>query len=176
MVDFARWTGDNASLSAVDLQVLGLLYDLEREGCHGNVGHVRTTPKLTVGRIELLLARGEKEEEDKEQVAEEDAGERNETGTDFFTATEPIEQPPPAMTVPSERVAPRRGRHWFIRPLLHNRSVREEKVADHVLHVRFGSINVSDWVGQFSDADEDDTSSDGYADSVTPTVTRKLVM
>ena len=49
VVDFSRQTGDHQSLSAVDLQVLGLLYDLERDACGGDMSHVRKTPKKTVG-------------------------------------------------------------------------------------------------------------------------------
>jgi RNA-binding protein NOB1 len=47
--EFAQLTGDYHSLSSVDLQVLGLLYDLEREACRGNVSHVRTCPKRMIG-------------------------------------------------------------------------------------------------------------------------------
>jgi RNA-binding protein NOB1 len=56
IVAFARQTGDYNSLSSVDIQVLGLLYDLEREGCLGDMSHVRTTPKRTLGlgKIESL--------------------------------------------------------------------------------------------------------------------------
>jgi RNA-binding protein NOB1 len=55
VIDFSRQTGDYQSLSSVDLQVLGLLYDLEREGC-GDMSHVRKTPKRTLGlgKIESL--------------------------------------------------------------------------------------------------------------------------
>lgn len=49
VTEFARLTGDYHSLSSVDLQVLGLLYDLEREANGGCVAHVRTTPKRIVG-------------------------------------------------------------------------------------------------------------------------------
>jgi RNA-binding protein NOB1 len=57
-VNFARQTGDLSSLSSVDFQVLGLLYDLESRACSGNIDHVRKTPKRTlgVGKIELLCA------------------------------------------------------------------------------------------------------------------------
>lgn len=56
VVEFARQTGDYNSLSSVDIQVLGLLYDLEREGCRGDMSHIRTTPKRTLGlgKIESL--------------------------------------------------------------------------------------------------------------------------
>jgi RNA-binding protein NOB1 len=57
VVAFARQTGDYNSLSSVDIQVLGLLYDLEREGCGRDMTHIRTTPKRTLGlgRIESLV-------------------------------------------------------------------------------------------------------------------------
>jgi len=56
VIDFAKKTGDYQSLSSVDLQVLGLLYDLEREGCSGDMSHVRKKPKRTVGigKMEML--------------------------------------------------------------------------------------------------------------------------
>mmetsp|Transcript_24601 Transcript_24601/g.34718 ORF Transcript_24601/g.34718 Transcript_24601/m.34718 type:complete len:743 (+) Transcript_24601:123-2351(+) len=56
VTQFARQTGDYPSLSTVDLQVLGLVYDLEKIYCHGNVEHIRTTPKRTlgVGKIQQL--------------------------------------------------------------------------------------------------------------------------
>lgn len=52
---FARLTGDYPNLSSVDLQLLGLQYDLEMEGC-GSVQHLRTEPKrmLGLGKIEAL--------------------------------------------------------------------------------------------------------------------------
>eukprot|EP00560_Eucampia_antarctica_P005142 CAMPEP_0197841998 /NCGR_PEP_ID=MMETSP1437-20131217/46485_1 /TAXON_ID=49252 ORGANISM="Eucampia antarctica, Strain CCMP1452" /NCGR_SAMPLE_ID=MMETSP1437 /ASSEMBLY_ACC=CAM_ASM_001096 /LENGTH=828 /DNA_ID=CAMNT_0043451819 /DNA_START=48 /DNA_END=2535 /DNA_ORIENTATION=- len=49
VTEFSRLTGDYQSLSRVDLQILGLLYDLEAEGCHGEMCHIRTTPKRAVG-------------------------------------------------------------------------------------------------------------------------------
>jgi len=60
VTEFARQTGDYHSLSAVDLQVLGLLYDLERESCGGNVSHIRTAPKRTLGlgQMEVLGEKG----------------------------------------------------------------------------------------------------------------------
>lgn len=61
--EFARQTGDYASLSAVDLQVLGLLYDLEREACCGDVSHIRTTPKRTLGLGKIELLGGEKQKD-----------------------------------------------------------------------------------------------------------------
>jgi RNA-binding protein NOB1 len=56
MIAFSRQTGDYPSLSSVDLQVLGLLYDLEREANGGDMSHVRTTPKrrMGLGRMQTL--------------------------------------------------------------------------------------------------------------------------
>jgi RNA-binding protein NOB1 len=65
VIFFAKQTGDYASLSSVDIQVLALQYDLEKQACRGHVGHVRTTPKRTVGlgKIQSLsLATGGAEE------------------------------------------------------------------------------------------------------------------
>jgi len=52
MGEFARKTGDYSQLSGVDLQVLGLLYDLEVEAAKlydNEIGHVRTEPKRVLG-------------------------------------------------------------------------------------------------------------------------------
>ncbi len=53
VIAFAKQTGDYASLSTVDLQVLALTLDLEREGSlvSGNIdlSHIRTTPKRKIG-------------------------------------------------------------------------------------------------------------------------------
>jgi RNA-binding protein NOB1 len=48
VVEFSKLTGDYPSLSAVDLQVLALVVDLELEGCL-SIEHLRTTPKRTIG-------------------------------------------------------------------------------------------------------------------------------
>jgi RNA-binding protein NOB1 len=48
VIAFAKQTGDYASLSKVDLQVLALCIDLEQEGCR-TLDHVRTTPKRKIG-------------------------------------------------------------------------------------------------------------------------------
>merc|ERR1719223_453151 len=55
VIEFSKKTGDYASLSIVDLHVLALLYDLEKEGCH-NMDHIRTEPKrmLGIGRVTQL--------------------------------------------------------------------------------------------------------------------------
>lgn len=69
VIQFSKQTGDYASLSHVDLQVLALTLDMELEGCCGalggvgsgvggvggvvsgnsRLGHIRTTPKRTIG-------------------------------------------------------------------------------------------------------------------------------
>jgi RNA-binding protein NOB1 len=48
MIEFSKKTGDYRSLSNVDIQVLGLLYDLEKEGCN-SMSHIRTEPKHILG-------------------------------------------------------------------------------------------------------------------------------
>jgi RNA-binding protein NOB1 len=54
MVEFSKKTGDYASLSAVDMHILALLYDLEKEGCK-TTEHIRTEPKRALtGRITAL--------------------------------------------------------------------------------------------------------------------------
>lgn len=51
VVAFSKKTGDYSSLSAVDMHVLALLYDLEKEGCI-TVEHIRKEPKRALtGKI-----------------------------------------------------------------------------------------------------------------------------
>ena len=62
VIAFAKQTGDYAGLSTVDLQVLALTLDLEREGnlVRGNadLGHIRTTPKRKIGLGAILPMNG----------------------------------------------------------------------------------------------------------------------
>jgi RNA-binding protein NOB1 len=44
IVEFSKKTGDYSSLSAVDIRILALLYDLEKEGCN-TMSHIRKDPK-----------------------------------------------------------------------------------------------------------------------------------
>ena len=48
VVKFSKLTGDYPSLSTVDLQVLALTLDLERDGCL-SLDHIRSTPKRKIG-------------------------------------------------------------------------------------------------------------------------------
>lgn len=58
VIAFAKQTGDYAGLSTVDLQVLALTLDLEREGNltngNTNLDHIRTTPKRKIGLGSIL--------------------------------------------------------------------------------------------------------------------------
>jgi len=62
VIAFAKQTGDYAGLSTVDLQVLGLTLDLEREGNivngNTNLDHIRTTPKRKIGLGAILPMNG----------------------------------------------------------------------------------------------------------------------
>mmetsp|Transcript_18751 Transcript_18751/g.22989 ORF Transcript_18751/g.22989 Transcript_18751/m.22989 type:complete len:743 (+) Transcript_18751:86-2314(+) len=60
VVEFSKKTGDYASLSAVDLHVLALLYDLEKEGC-GMTEHIRSEPKRMVGTGKLNFVKNREE-------------------------------------------------------------------------------------------------------------------
>ena len=46
MSDFARKCGDYSVLSATDLKLLALTYDVEKELHHGNVDHLKTAPTM----------------------------------------------------------------------------------------------------------------------------------
>ena len=68
MVEFSKKTGDYASLSAVDMHILALLYDLEKEGCK-SIAHIREEPKRALtGKITAL----KKENESKQGEIEDD--------------------------------------------------------------------------------------------------------
>lgn len=61
VVEFSKLTGDYPSLSAVDLQVLALVVDLELEGCF-TLEHLRTTPKRTIGLGTITILNPPKQE------------------------------------------------------------------------------------------------------------------
>jgi RNA-binding protein NOB1 len=55
VVEFSKKTGDYPSLSSVDIHVLALQYDLEKEGCQNKVSHIRIEPKRALsGRVVRL--------------------------------------------------------------------------------------------------------------------------
>lgn len=61
VAEFSKKTGDYASLSRVDLHVLALLYDLEKEGCE-NMEHIRLEPKRMIGNGKLVNLKKEKDD------------------------------------------------------------------------------------------------------------------
>lgn len=56
VLGFSKKTGDYASLSSVDLNVLGLLYDMEKEGC-SDMSHIRKEPKRILGEGKVTLSK-----------------------------------------------------------------------------------------------------------------------
>lgn len=59
VVAFSKKTGDYSSLSAVDIHVLALLYDLEKEGCI-TMDHIRKDPKRAItGKIVPMVKNDE---------------------------------------------------------------------------------------------------------------------
>eukprot|EP00339_Tiarina_fusa_P021681 CAMPEP_0117066362 /NCGR_PEP_ID=MMETSP0472-20121206/46414_1 /TAXON_ID=693140 ORGANISM="Tiarina fusus, Strain LIS" /NCGR_SAMPLE_ID=MMETSP0472 /ASSEMBLY_ACC=CAM_ASM_000603 /LENGTH=645 /DNA_ID=CAMNT_0004787399 /DNA_START=125 /DNA_END=2062 /DNA_ORIENTATION=+ len=75
VIAFSKQTGDYASLSKVDLEVLALALDLEREGCNNNLEHIRTSPKRMIGLGSIQSLKNEKDEG---KVREADQNESNE--------------------------------------------------------------------------------------------------
>eukprot|EP00554_Chaetoceros_debilis_P005304 CAMPEP_0194074534 /NCGR_PEP_ID=MMETSP0149-20130528/1638_1 /TAXON_ID=122233 /ORGANISM="Chaetoceros debilis, Strain MM31A-1" /LENGTH=746 /DNA_ID=CAMNT_0038754745 /DNA_START=61 /DNA_END=2301 /DNA_ORIENTATION=- len=70
VVDFSKKTGDYASLSAVDMHILALQYDLEKEGCD-NMEHIRRTPKRTLqGKITSLNENDDKKKSESSETVE----------------------------------------------------------------------------------------------------------
>lgn len=93
--EFSRLTGDYQSLSRVDLQVLGLLYDLEFDGCNGDMAHIRTTPKRAkIGRITNLNKNETKTEEGtKNSNKSETASSSNNESTNETNQPDSLENP-----------------------------------------------------------------------------------
>ncbi|KAJ3097590.1 putative protein serine/threonine kinase, partial [Physocladia obscura] len=86
---FARATGDFHVLSAADLRVLALVWMLEKEACHGDMRHVRTTPTARGARPSAPLA-GTRDEAKGEEAA-----------ADKLTETETTPGPPAAEAAPA---------------------------------------------------------------------------
>ena len=182
VANFARQTGDIHSLSSVDLQVLGLLYDLEREGCMGDMSHIRTIPKrvLGLGQIQVLgggnqlsssttgetvdlidegdiVEYGSDESSDDESSV--DDGDDEDTEQDLVK----VEESATAMAVP-------KGTSWvkIVDPSAKDAVARQEAHGSHTvpavdassIHSMFGKMrlaqtNKNDLNGQFSDAEDD---------------------
>mgnify|MGYP005844980825 CR=1 FL=1 len=167
VTEFARLTGDYQSLSRVDLQVLGLLYELEQEGC-GTVEHVRTTPKRTVGvgKIEVLGEKkkqqtttdGETKEAKEEdvddieydEVNESDVGEEEEEPKKSFFEEAPENPVPKTTTSTAPASGSTKPKTWavLVSPtqaspappkVVENEQV---KIADSAVHVSFGNMNI----------------------------------
>ena len=166
IVDFARQTGDYQSLSVVDLQILALAYDLEKEACGGHMEHIRKTPKrvLGVGKVETLAKDGEEEKDLDEAggVSEDDSDSSDEeeetpdqvnAGIEGTLLVEPSDNAPAPVPVSSKPIS------WAA--LLNPSAVSTEpmKVADQAVAIPFGVMKISNANqqegGQFSDADSD---------------------
>lgn len=174
VIDFARQTGDYQSLSSVDLQVLGLLYDLEREGC-GDMSHVRKTPKRTLGlgKIQSLgqdegtsveipsdQIEEEIEAEDSDSPLVEDEEEKN-------VATEPASSPAAPAQKQKTWAALLNPSATSIEVPAAQASHSESLIAEKGMNMTFGQMKLSktrgcadDQGGQFSDAEEDESDSD----------------
>ena len=174
VVNFARQTGDHHSLSAVDLQVLGLLYDLEREGCT-DMEHIRRKPKrmVGVGKIKQMGDGKQSVEQGEYDVVEDGDDSDEEANSTLAEATSALttkeeEQSAGPMGLPKPKT-------WavLVNPLEASASLPQvpadaAKAADKSVQFSFGNINLQDdseeTPGQFSDA-EDDTLADGEFNS-----------
>jgi RNA-binding protein NOB1 len=184
IVDFAKKTGDYHSLSTVDIQILGLLYDLEREGCGGDISHVRTTPrrKLGVGKIQNLAGKQQAPQKEEEEnnceipvvegasFFESHEVDISEDEDDEDTDEEEEEEEEDADERESETREAPRPKTWarLVNPTAastplppHMDAPKSPNLANQVLNAPFGKMNLSstpseDMDGQFSDADEDE--------------------
>jgi RNA-binding protein NOB1 len=184
MVEFSKKTGDYASLSAVDMHILALLYDLEKEGCKSIV-HIRTEPKRAlIGKV-TVINKKDKEEESatnhgdiKSEVVSSQAV-LMEPGASFFEGEIEIPETEEDMQQ-AEEVAlasspsSKQNKSWAAlvnhaeasKPILSTVS-KDIPVAAMAMAATFGSMNLastkqetdegSDLGGQFSDAEDDES-------------------
>ena len=187
MVEFSKKTGDYASLSAVDMHILALLYDLEKEGCK-TIAHIRAEPKRALtGRVTALHKDDTKEES---ADATDCVGRLNSTAistvqptstkanTSFFEGEIEVPDTEDETRQEEEEVTSNSGsnpnKSWatLVNPTaVHKNGLREVSkdiaVATMAMATTFGSMNLSstmqpleesnDLGGQFSDAEDDES-------------------
>ena len=96
IISFSKQTGDYVALSKVDLEVLALVLDLEKEGCLAShtMNHIRTSAKRVVGLGNIQsLKKEEEEEEEKKESNEEDTKEVKEAKEQEEIAASETETP-----------------------------------------------------------------------------------
>ena len=153
IVSFSKKTGDYQSLSAVDIQVLALLYDLEREGC-GDMNHIRSEPKrmLGVGKTTNLGKGEEKKDIEVEEVqsdSDEDEYEVYESVAQSTSEASPTQPVQPKTW--AALVNPEQGSNALP-------SVEEARLGLQQLELVDDAEDgeVAGDAGQFSDADDDE--------------------
>jgi RNA-binding protein NOB1 len=194
VTDFSRQTGDYQSLSAVDLQVLALLYELEQEGC--GVDHVRKTPKsmVGIGRVQALTKSKkdgdeEKQTEGKSTIEYTSATVFEADAVDIVDEDEDDDEDDDDEDEDEgkqdERKEPPRTWAMLVNPAIASRPT--VSIEEQTLLLPFSQMKLSNTQGeedshrggQFSDADDDDfpldlvhdskdeeeSDDDGYADS-----------
>ena len=177
MVEFAKKTGDYASLSAVDMHILALLYDLEKEGCK-SVKHIRTEPKRALTGKVTAMNKNAVRDNDESTIATDGGASINsedvsvgdlpmEVGASFFQGK--IQVPVEEMEVVEEEdeapvAAPvKKGWATLVNPPAAVVK-RATPIATMDMTANFGSMNLvssakeEDLGGQFSDAEDDDSS------------------
>ena len=181
IVSFARQTGDYQSLSAVDLQVLALVYDLEKEACGENMEHIRKTPKrvLGIGKVEFLDGKSREEKKGVEIEDDESAEEEHDSSSassDNDEGDDERDAPTDAgakvddnesMITSSPNPVPSKPLSWaaLVNPAAASAkpfTVTEESayIAYQAKNTTFGDMKISNAAqeeGQFSDADENGT-------------------
>ena len=85
MSEFAKKTGDFKSLSAVDLRILGLAYQLEKEFC--DAGHIKKEPYKKVC-LSSLRERDRERQRERQTERDRDRDRDRERQTETETETE----------------------------------------------------------------------------------------
>lgn len=171
VIEFSRKTGDFQSLSSVDLQVLALQYDLEKEGCGAE--HIRKTPKrkLGVGRVQAM-AGTKMEATEADKAGGDKSDEREHCNIEFFDGTDVdiVDDSDDESDEENEKEVeqsieiPEGPKTWakMVNPVeASNASTVLSSISftEQALHIPFGSMNLNGNAtssGQFSDAEDDE--------------------
>lgn len=157
VISFAKQTGDYASLSNVDMQVLALCLDLEKEGCV-DLEHIRTSPKrmIGLGPIKSLAPREIVSEEKNEEQTEEDVSiasdDEDHAGTSFFTEAPHIDETSEAARPASKLVA----QSTWAKLVNPNAAAAAESFVPNAGHASISLQNTATEGGQFDDFEGSD--------------------
>lgn len=185
VVEFSKKTGDYASLSSVDIHVLALHYDMEKEGCRNKISHIRTEPKRALtGRIVALNQNENNSEHDTESSSKinmiEESGARGDISScsvvvdeydgQSMSSNDSDDSTKESREVSEIRIAAPKSWASLVNPTAYSSASTksiEMKNGDIAVTKSFGSMTLSSNIdshnnqnGQFSDAEDEASNSD----------------